>query len=349
MNISLYQLDTNAIYNIIKYFDNLEDILNLAYTCKEYYNELELFIITSNALLINTFHYYNDKFIKDIVDNSYYIYDNFKYCFKTYTIPLPKNKEDINNIKIYNTELIYHHFFNKNNNLNCNIVNMYYYELFMIKYGNIFFKDCEKIKFNNHIINFRDDIDILYDTTIYFRNYYLIYEKDYTSFKISNYIYNKDLNSSLIINNHYSYIVDHLEIYSISILLLNNKYREVLDILENLQYNNHSLNINYIYINIVKIFNIYCYTDNSLHKKLIILYILFNYCKNKITPNLHKFNKNKKNHYIRVINNIISVFEEYKNNKKYIDCYDICKPAFFIDYMNDKLFNNISNLILVQF
>ena len=37
------------------------------------------------------------------------------------------------------------------------------------------------------------------------------------------------------------------------------------------------------------------------------------------------------------------------NNKKYIDCYDICKPAFFIDYMNDKLFNNISNLILVQF
>lgn len=345
MNVSLYQLDTNAIYIITKYFDNLKDIFNLAYTCKEYYKELKFFIITSNALLINTFCHYNGKCIKDVMDNSYYTYNNLKYFFNANSIPLPKNKNEISNIKTYNTELIYNHFYNKNNIINCNILNIFYYKLFMMKYGNILFNDDKVIIYNNHIIKFRDDVDVLYDSSVYFRNYYLIYEADYSSFHISNYIHGGDLNASLIINNHYSYIVDHLELYSVNILLLNKKYKEVLGILEKLQYNTHAFNINNIYINIAKIFNIYCYCDDSLHKKLIIIYILINYCRNTITPNINKYNKNKKNHYIRVMNNIIGILDEYKNKNKYIDCYDICKPTFFIDFMNENLFNNTSSLI----
>jgi len=345
MKVSLYQLDTNAMYIITKYLDNLTDIFNLAYTCKEYYNELKLFIITSNVLLIKTFRYYNQKCIEDVMDNSYYTYNNLKFCFNTNSIPLPKNISEMNNIKTYNTELIYNHFYNKNNIINCNIINIFYYKLFMMKYGNLLCDNSEKIIFNKHIIKFRDDVDVLYDSSMYFRNYYLIYEKDFSSYHILNYIHNDDLNASLIINNHYSYIVDHLELYSINILLLNKKYKEVLDILEKLQYNTRTFNINNIYIKIAKIFNIYCYCDDSLHKKLIILYILINYCRNTITPNIHKYNKNERNHYIDIMNKIIGIFEEYKNKNKYIDCYDICKPVFFIDFMKEKLFNNISSLI----
>ena len=114
--ISIKDFDILALQHISIYLNNLENIINLALTCKDYYNELENLLLNSNATLIKSFNKFNKISFKYAIKNSYYNYSNLKYYFNTYKIPIPISSDDITYTKVKNTEIIYNHFFYRHNN-----------------------------------------------------------------------------------------------------------------------------------------------------------------------------------------------------------------------------------------
>ena len=210
--ISLKDFDILALQHISIYLNNLENIINLALTCKDYYNELENLLLNSNATLIKSFNKFNKISFKYAIKNSYYNYSNLKYYFNTYKIPIPISSDDITYTKVKNTEIIYNHFFYKHNNNSDELLYKYYYELFKIKYG---YKIISKIP-NDKYFELKKYIDVYFD---YYK--YILYNSNITNYKeVNTPLFNDDGKySSNVINYRYNYIISHLELYSLNIFL----------------------------------------------------------------------------------------------------------------------------------
>lgn len=343
--LSLIDFDIHALSQISIYLNNLENIINLAFTCKAYYKELEYLLITSNATLIKSFNKFNKISFINAINDSYYTYSNLKYYFNTYKIPLPKSCDDITYTKLKNTEIIYNHFFYEHNKNSDEILYEYYYKLFQMKYGNKFSNKLSKsiIKYNEYYFELKKNIDVYCD---YYK--YILYNTKITNYKeINTPLFNDDGRfSSHVINYRYNYIISHLELYSLNIFLHEKKYEYVIQILENLEFKYTSrIGINDLLKKIKKTIDIECYFGTTIYTKLTILYILVRYM-NEIYKRLYSYCKPKKTHYYNCIVDIIeSIKKYYYYDSNFKDSYDKCKPKYFFDFMKVEILDYCINLI----
>lgn len=342
-NISLKDFDILALSHISINLNNLENIINLALTCKDYYKELEYLLLNSNAILIKSFNKYNKISFENAIKNSYYTYSNLKYYFNTHKIPIPLSSDDITYTKVKNTEIIYNHFFYEHNNKSDEVLYKYYYELFKMKYG---YKITSKIpneKYNERYFELRKYIDVYFD---YYK--YILYNSKVTNYKeVNTPLFNDDGKfSSNVINYRYNYIISHLELYSLNIFLNEKKYDCVIQILENLEFKyTNKIGINELLNKLKNIINIECYFDTTIYTKLTMMYILVHYM-NEIYKRLYRFCKTKKEHYYNCIIDIINLVKKYYNHdSKFKDGYNICYPKYFFDYMKVEILDYCINLI----
>ena len=337
--ISLKDFDILALQHISIYLNNLENIINLALTCKDYYNELENLLLNSNATLIKSFNKFNKISFKYAIKNSYYNYSNLKYYFNTYKIPIPISSDDITYTKVKNTEIIYNHFFYRHNNNSDELLYKYYYELFKIKYG---YKIISKIP-NDKYFELKKYIDVYFD---YYK--YILYNSNITNYKeVNTPLFNDDGKySSNVINYRYNYIISHLELYSLNIFLNEKKYDCVIQILENLEFKyTNRIGINELFKKIKNIIDIECYSNTTIYTKLTMMFILIHYM-NEIYKKLHNFCKPKKKHYYNCIIDIIELIKKYYyHDSNFKDGYDRCKPKYFFDYMRIGILDYCINLI----
>ena len=337
--ISLKDFDILALQHISIYLNNLENIINLALTCKDYYNELENLLLNSNATLIKSFNKFNKISFKYAIKNSYYNYSNLKYYFNTYKIPIPISSDDITYTKVKNTEIIYNHFFYKHNNNSDELLYKYYYELFKIKYG---YKIISKIP-NDKYFELKKYIDVYFD---YYK--YILYNSNITNYKeVNTPLFNDDGKyTSNVINYRYNYIISHLELYSLNIFLNEKKYDCVIQILENLEFKyTNRIGINELFKKIKNIIDIECYSNTTIYTKLTMMFILIHYM-NEIYKKLHNFCKPKKEHYYNCIIDIIELIKKYYyHDSNFKDGYDRCKPKYFFDYMRIGILDYCINLI----
>ena len=337
--ISIKDFDILALQHISIYLNNLENIINLALTCKDYYNELENLLLNSNATLIKSFNKFNKISFKYAIKNSYYNYSNLKYYFNTYKIPIPISSDDITYTKVKNTEIIYNHFFYKHNNNSDELLYKYYYELFKIKYG---YKIISKIP-NDKYFELKKYIDVYFD---YYK--YILYNSNITNYKeVNTPLFNDDGKyTSNVINYRYNYIISHLELYSLNIFLNEKKYDCVIQILENLEFKyTNRIGINELFKKIKNIIDIECYSNTTIYTKLTMMFILIHYM-NEIYKKLHNFCKPKKKHYYNCIIDIIELIKKYYyHDSNFKDGYDRCKPKYFFDYMRIGILDYCINLI----
>jgi len=337
--ISIKDFDILALQHISIYLNNLENIINLALTCKDYYNELENLLLNSNATLIKSFNKFNKISFKYAIKNSYYNYSNLKYYFNTYKIPIPISSDDITYTKVKNTEIIYNHFFYRHNNNSDELLYKYYYELFKIKYG---YKIISKIP-NDKYFELKKYIDVYFD---YYK--YILYNSNITNYKeVNTPLFNDDGKySSNVINYRYNYIISHLELYSLNIFLNEKKYDCVIQILENLEFKyTNRIGINELFKKIKNIIDIECYSNTTIYTKLTMMFILIHYM-NEIYKKLHNFCKPKKKHYYNCIIDIIELIKKYYyHDSNFKDGYDRCKPKYFFDYMRIGILDYCINLI----
>jgi len=337
--ISIKDFDILALQHISIYLNNLENIINLALTCKDYYNELENLLLNSNATLIKSFNKFNKISFKYAIKNSYYNYSNLKYYFNTYKIPIPISSDDITYTKVKNTEIIYNHFFYRHNNNSDELLYKYYYELFKIKYG---YKIISKIP-NDKYFELKKYIDVYFD---YYK--YILYNSNITNYKeVNTPLFNDDGKySSNVINYRYNYIISHLELYSLNIFLNEKKYDCVIQILENLEFKyTNRIGINELFKKIKNIIDIECYSNTTIYTKLTMMFILIHYM-NEIYKKLNNFCKPKKKHYYNCIIDIIELIKKYYyHDSNFKDGYDRCKPKYFFDYMRIGILDYCINLI----
>jgi len=337
--ISIKDFDILALQHISIYLNNLENIINLALTCKDYYNELENLLLNSNATLIKSFNKFNKISFKYAIKNSYYNYSNLKYYFNTYKIPIPISSDDITYTKVKNTEIIYNHFFYRHNNNSDELLYKYYYELFKIKYG---YKIISKIP-NDKYFELKKYIDVYFD---YYK--YILYNSNITNYKeVNTPLFNDDGKyTSNVINYRYNYIISHLELYSLNIFLNEKKYDCVIQILENLEFKyTNRIGINELFKKIKNIIDIECYSNTTIYTKLTMMFILIHYM-NEIYKKLHNFCKPKKKHYYNCIIDIIELIKKYYyHDSNFKDGYDRCKPKYFFDYMRIGILDYCINLI----
>lgn len=343
-SISLKDFDILALQHIAINIDDLENLINLSLTCKDYYNGLLYLLKASNSILLNTFNRLNNKSFDVTINDSYYMISNLKYCFNTYTIPLPKNVNDITYDKIKNTEIIYNHFFYKHDNHSDVIVNNFYDKLFLMKYGDKVSNETLITKCNKYHFDFKKYIDIFEDD--YYK--YLVYDSNLTKYiELDTPIFN-DVGkySSNIVSYRYNYIVSHFELYSINIFLNNKKYIDVIQILEILEFNyTNRIGINDIVKKIKQTIDIDCYHNTTIFIKLIMLYIYVHYI-NCVVKNFQYFNNIKKQYYISCIGDIVESIKKYYSHEAiYKDGYDRCKPKYFFDYMRVGILDYCINLI----
>ena len=134
-------LNQNEMLIVSKYFDKINDYINIIKTCKEY-NEI-LNLLNYNPIPLNsknykfftnlqTYHIYNKKHFKDF--EKYDKISKINWCIVNYNIYLMfKNKEDILKMEFKNIILT------KNNLNNLNNLNI-------IEFGKYCFNDCFKLK-----------------------------------------------------------------------------------------------------------------------------------------------------------------------------------------------------------
>ena len=342
-NISLKDFDILALSHISINLNNLESIINLALTCKDYYKELEYLLLNSNATLIKSFNKYNKISFENTIKNSYYTYSNLKYYFNTHKIPLPLSSDDITYTNVKNTEIIYNHFFYEHNNKSDEILYKYYYELFKMKYGNKITSKIPNEKYNERYFELRKYIDVYFD---YYK--YILYNSKVTNYKeINTPLFNDDGKySSNVISYRYNYIISHLELYSLNIFLNEKKYDCVIQILENLEFKYTSrIGINELLKKIKNTIDIECYFGTTIYTKLTMIYILVHYM-NEIYKRLYSFCKPKKRHYYNCIIDIIELIKNYYyHNSIFKDGYNRCKPKYFFDYMKVEILDYCINLI----
>lgn len=337
--VSLTDFDVLALSYITFYMTNLDAIINLSLTCKEYYAELHNLLNTSNALLLKTFNIYNKYSYDTIIKESYYKFSNLKYYFNTHAIPLPNNVDEITYNKVKNTELIYNHFFYEHNQKSDYTIYKFLHNLFIMKYS------IKKIKTNDLecFFDLRKSIDV------YNNKYkYIVYNSELTEYnQLDTPLFCDDGKySSCIVNYRYNYIISHLELYALNIFLHNKCYESVINILDSLEFNYSStININELYYKITKTIDIDCYSNTTIYIKLTMLYIYIHYI-GEVYKKLDTFNKNKKAHYYSTIINIIDCIKKYYSNEAiYKDNYNRGMPKYFFDYMKFNILDYSANLI----
>jgi len=342
-NISLKDFDILALPHITINLNNLENIINLALTCKDYYNELLYLLKTSNSILLRTFNQLNKKSFELIISDSYYTISNLKYYFNTHIIPVPNNVNDITYNKIKNTEIIYNHFFYEHNNKSDEITYNFYDKLFFMKYGHKVSKGTFISKCKQYYFDLKKNIDVFKD---YYK--YIVYDSNLTIFREYNTPIFNDIGkySSNIVNYRYNYIISHFELYSINIFLNNKKYIDVIQNLENLEFNyTYRIGINDIVKKIKHTIDIDCYHNTTIFIKLTMLYIYVRYI-NCVVKKLNDFNRKKRQYYISCIGNIVESIKKYYSHEAiYKDGYDRCKPKYFFEYMRVGILDYCINLI----
>lgn len=322
----------------------MDNVVNLCHTCKEYYNELHYLIDKSNSILINTFKLYQNIELDVCIKDSYYTYSNLKYYFNTHSMPLPKTLDDITYSKIKNTEIIYSHFFYEHNNKSDEILCKFYHNLFKMKYKNFKIND-----YNNYANNF---FELKKDIDLYNNKYkYLVYNYSLSNYKVLDTPIFCDIDgyTSTIVTYRYNYIISHFDIYILNIYLYIGNYNGIIEVLNNNKFNYDTrISLKYLYDKIQYLINTDSYyIDGNIYYKLLLLYIYINYS-NEIYIRLNNFNKNKREHYKLLFEDIIIMVNDYFTYK--ISSKDNYYYYFYKNYIKflwKEIINYTNNFNLI--